>query len=148
MNVASLNLCRELWELSGWDKTQNVWAIATGEENKDVLPWLRIGIGSSGAWEELSAYDLGYLLRRLPAFINSKGGRGYKIKLTTNVTSDGGREATTGYEALKQVARDQTAGVKFLYHPKIKFQHGSLENATCQLAIELFKEGILKKEGV
>jgi len=135
MNTASPELCQELYELSGWDdkelETYSEFAHKTHIETDKMMV-------------QIPAYNLGYLLRKLPAFVNSTSGRGYKLKLTANVTSSGDREATIGYEALRQVSRDQTAGFEFLHHPKIQFQHGTFENATCKLAIELIKAGVLK----
>lgn len=49
MNVASLELCKELYELSGWDNGTN-W-----HDPKDPQALL-----------EYPRYDLGYLLRKLP----------------------------------------------------------------------------------
>lgn len=116
MNVASFELCKELHELSGWNKTQNVWAITNGEENKDILPWLRVGIGSSGAWEELPAYDLGYLLRKLPvpAYI-------YSVS-----------------EVSKQFIADMVHN-----HKIIRECADTPEDATAKLLIKLLEEGII-----
>lgn len=50
MNVASVDLCKELFELSGWNND--------GSEYRG---------GSSECWPDgLLRYDLGYLLRKLP----------------------------------------------------------------------------------
>lgn len=51
INVASLELCRELYELSGWE-----------DGYESTMDWHQPVDGSRGA----PAYDLGYLLRKLP----------------------------------------------------------------------------------
>lgn len=120
MNTASLDLCKELYELSGWNKTQNVWAITTDDS---AAPWLRIGVGSSSAWTEWPAYDLGYLMRQLPEksgllhISKSPGGKpGFWV---ANLGDNG--------EVAESIA-------------------DTPEDAACKLAIELFKQGILKNE--
>lgn len=130
MNVASLELCKELYELSGWGKTQNVWAIATGEENKDVSPWLRVGVGSSSAWEELPAYDAGYLLRKLPASVKIKG-HPYVLELRPNYS--GSAWSALYYDPEKAEA-------------PIQVYDNAPEDCLTKLAIQLFKAGILTKE--
>lgn len=63
MDVAKFELCRQLYQLSQWDKTYFVWAVAN---EGNFSPWLRESVGSSSAYTEYPAYDLGYLLRKLP----------------------------------------------------------------------------------
>ncbi len=64
MNVASLELCKELFEISGWDGTHfTYWNNkASADIDKTTLTW---GLSNykDGCWP---AYDLGYLLRKLP----------------------------------------------------------------------------------
>ena len=62
MNVANLELCRELHELSGWEDTYLAYVSqTTGEQH--VLA----ADGSFGEnWDFDWAYDLSYLLRKLP----------------------------------------------------------------------------------
>lgn len=137
MNVADLELCKELYELSGWEDTTNTFGSTT-----ERLDWIQ---SDNGKGWYLPAYDLGYLLRKLPSFIESNSGIGYKLILKTN-TRNTDRIAVIGYVALQQVESERSKGFEFLYHPKIKFQQGSLEDAACKLAIELFKSGVLAKE--
>lgn len=58
MDVASLELCRELYELSGWSDTDFIWE-TDGEvdffTHEDTAHHTFL----------VSAYDLGYLLRKL-----------------------------------------------------------------------------------
>lgn len=66
MNVASLELSRELFEVSGWGGTHRCYRLMTAGDCKewrciDILP------NVSG---DVPAYDLGYLLRNLPDFVS------------------------------------------------------------------------------
>jgi len=118
MNVASLELCRELYELSRWEanfiyyqeryfgeKTGKFTVYRDGERygdyNADFNPKM-----------DIPAYDLGYLLRRLPP--------------------DSGvyRESSGEYWAHSQ--------------ENLGFRADTPENATCKLLIELWKLGVLK----
>lgn len=54
MNVASLELCKELYELSGWTDTDNRWYQDDG--------WYVGATGTNGL--SAPAYDLGYLIRK------------------------------------------------------------------------------------
>ena len=117
MNVASLPLSKELYELSGWDdcwfqhlKVDNEWGLDfSGAEalRKD---------SEIDEWHP--AYDLGYLLRKLP---------NYKLEHNGNSAN----AVTCGY----------------LADNKGRWIFGSAntpEDAACKLAIELFKQGVLK----
>jgi hypothetical protein len=60
MQTASLELCKRLYELSGWfdtdlivDPASGAISITTATTNTEDAPWI-------------PAYDLGYLLRKLP----------------------------------------------------------------------------------
>lgn len=114
MNVAELSLCKTLWELSGWGDTYARWSIkgdATGDHESARVNMLGVG--------DIPAYDLGYLLRKLPALcsvdsISQKDGRrewsvSAPFKLDTYTTAD------------------------------------TPEDCAAKLAIELFKQGVLKK---
>lgn len=107
MEVANKDLCTELHELSGWEDAPSEYPSDGLRKLSSVSP----------------AYDLGYLLRKLPRdtiYNNSK------IPLKLEVQLSGGWWAHYG-----------------LYY----WTHGDTpENALCKLAIELFKQGILKKE--
>ena len=132
MNVASLELCKELYELSPGDATYLKWAydptyvtypIGDGE-------WFQSGIRPhTERWTDKEyyflrycpAYDLGYLLRKLPEEVEF-----------TNKCDDEGAYRATFYNHSAQT--------------KGQVEAPSPEDALCQLAIELFKQGILKKE--
>lgn len=114
MNVASLELCKELYELSGWDdgSLQDYYHL---DKN-----------GKGTAWRKevdrtIPAYPLGFLLRKLP----------YKLP-NTHINhwltiSMGAASAVAKYSDSELVKRGDTP-----------------EDAACKLAIELFKQGILK----
>ncbi len=119
MNTASLELCKELYELSGWTKTHSVWhddtaidPIACGYEDIEH------------AIHFVPAYDLGYLLRKLPPKLE-----GHHLTLST---TRGKNEWGIWYEswALK-------TGFNRNYTD-------TPEDAAAKLAIELFKQGVLK----
>jgi hypothetical protein len=66
MNVASLEPCKELYELSGWNDTEFWYAETLNEPPHNwTLGNNRLTIGMTGG-RQLPAYDLGYLLRKLP----------------------------------------------------------------------------------
>lgn len=102
MNVASLSLCKELYELSGWDS-------------------LEYHPNAVGTPITCPAYDLGYLLRKLP--------RGCYIAQTRK-----------GWTASSGNAREI-----FGKQSPITLNADTPEDAACKLVIELFKQGILKK---
>lgn len=139
MNVASLDLCKELYELSGWDgaafrhcqfrnvsspEDQRHMVYSTVESTDDAQDMEeRIFIVDYRNWP---AYDLGYLLRRLP-----------------------------GYAVLKHVdaehALDEDTFWKAVYQSHLRGQwveaEGSdtPEDAAAKLTIELFKRGVLER---
>lgn len=98
-DVASLELSKELYELSGWGAELNDWRSNSGT-------------GVDGAYP---AYDAGYLLRKLPIYCNVEHDKVWSS------TFDNVIDNFTTIAAIP-------------------------ENALCQLAIELFKQGILKRE--
>lgn len=58
-DVVSLDLSRELYELSGWDGTGQ-WYVSYSGEGWELKPYL-----DQEALDEAPAYSLGYLIRRL-----------------------------------------------------------------------------------
>ena len=107
MTTASLELCKELYELSGWVDTE----ICHHEyEDGNTLPITHN-----------PAYDLGYLLRKLPSGVFLAKGKRYRIW-----NDDTNNYTWAGSEKLDPIDADTP------------------EDAACKLAIELFKEGVLK----
>lgn len=72
MNVANLNLCKQLRELSGWKDTYLVWRwYMDWFKNELTEPELvrRTASGVSSLYRE-PAYDLGYLRQAIVAALN------------------------------------------------------------------------------
>lgn len=104
MNVANKELCKELYDVSGWGDGPDM----------QKLDWLDY----YDSWS-VPAYPLGYLLRKLPdGSYLSKGKRLYTA-------------STGNYKAGQN---------PFPY----TLHADTPEDALCQLAIELFKQGVLK----
>ena len=121
MNVASLELCKELYELSGWED------ISTGAQY-----WLEFKgqeaalFGFKFAYEfddGIPAYDLGYLLRKLPP----------RIVLSQRTGKTWDADCYCG----------QVNGVR-VKDTSVYAHANTPENATAKLCIELIKQGILK----
>jgi hypothetical protein len=112
MNVANFELCQELYELSGWltGIDGNCYVSLAGEKKGfEVRPLTDTG---NDGIQICPAYDLGYLLRRLPvgnvlSSVEDKWIASSSPKVTTASTP---------------------------------------EDAAAELAIELFKQGILKND--
>lgn len=128
MYVASLEPCAKLYELSGWCDSGYCWAeAAKGWKLEHCNPFDNYGMTKQ--WGCVTAYDLGYLLRRLPAgtYVRKniqepqKSGGNYKGKFTASVNS---RATLKNYNEYADTPED----------------------ATAKLCIELFKQGILTKE--
>lgn len=122
MNVASLELCKELYELSGktWKDTIARWYVDGGNfVTTDKL---------NGLW--LPAYDSGYLLRKLPTDTNH---RWYIQKWGDDKTKS---SYAATYQELTSSSLDE----------QLIFEADTPEDAAVKLAIELFKQGVLTKE--
>lgn len=144
MHVASLELCKELYELSGWgDELVDGTSMAKNPRKSLAwTPWKRNipektdwhvrERGSSYGLEPgvlmIPAYDLGYLLRKLPK-VQMSTGSAYKYLLTLEHTHSlwNAGYPFNGDFTLFCFGVDDTP-----------------ENATCKLAIELWKQGGLK----
>lgn len=127
MNVASLDLCKELHTLSGWDGT--VWSWYCDEERDDTPAMnlsepLRV-VGGVGYFDhQYPAYDLGYLMRKLPGhYVQKLGSESYVAKWWDYAPTQEQRE----------LGLNHLSG-----HSK-----SSPEDAVCRLAIALFEHGVL-----
>lgn len=124
INVANLELCKELYELSGWSTaigTNQFWYI-DGE--------LVIATFVEGG---TPAYDCGYLLVELPQSVQVEE---YKYGLTLSVSGIGNIMWGAGYEHHFSDGVDER-------HTQLA---DTPEDALCKLAIELFKKDVLQKE--
>jgi hypothetical protein len=116
MNIASFELCKELYKLSGWEDGTNTELYVSDKQgkylatvNKESFPMDKMG-------KFIPAYDLGYLLRKLPAgVVIHKHASGYQM--------------FDSYE-----------------HKTMSTAYDTPEDTACKLAIELFKQGVLKHD--
>lgn len=123
MNVASLELCKELYELSGWDDTTYYWHSLISHDMKrwsdyklqDYKPDSDFGM------KVLPAYDLGYLLRKLQ--------NGLELDEVS----------------LDLLYNNYTCRTTWNRHKNYSEEADTPEDAVCKLTIELFKQNILVK---
>lgn len=126
IDVAVLSICKELSEISGWGDTY--WNYSRSSHYKDTEPEHPFVLGHRGSVEtqELKerypAYDLGYLLRKLP-------------------------ERTENIRDTVLLGRATDNKVWSIVYQDLCCIADTPENAAAELAIKLFKQGILKKEG-
>lgn len=113
MNVATLELCKELYELSGWLEA-DAWYWVNPDNDQDfTTSRLR-----HGKLLNIPAYDLGYLTRVMLPFT-------------------------------LMCRADRTFDAYWISEEEIRARgssESSPENAVVRLAIELFEQGVLKKE--
>jgi hypothetical protein len=115
MTVASIDLCKTLFSDSGWFGTSlNYFRFHDGKETIEPRPMSGY-ISAQG----IPAYDLGYLLRKLPP--------------STAIRKRPTNGATKEYSAFTAVRR----GVVAL--------DSTPEDAAARLAIQLFKQAVLRK---
>lgn len=128
MNVASLDLCEQLFELSGW-KSELTWA-KTKKENIILVNSYDNNLGHQ-FYRYSYAYDLGYLLRKLPTKINGDVTHWLVI---TPINDRGAWAADYEYDTYDDV--------DCLYN----IVADTPEDAAALLAIELFEQKILTKD--
>lgn len=119
MTTASLELCKELYELSGWESGE-WWVIRQGQQ---ITSSVKIASGYNNVTSEVDgticpAYDLGYLLRKLPAV-------------------DEHNDFITLFQSL--------TGSWVMDYADDEFEADTPEDAACKLAIELFKQDVLTR---
>lgn len=127
MNTASLELCKELFELSGWG--------LDGDFRESMFWWFDNG----GDWKaqylhestvgriQHPAYDLGYLLRKLPTD-QVKEHLHYSLNLLYANSYSHWVCGYGGTRPIKGLTREYSVNP---------------ENATAKLAIELIKQGVI-----
>lgn len=121
-DVADLSLCSELYKISGWAGTHQVWYFSEDydcvDDSEDIVT-CRQTMGDRKTI--CPAYSLGYLLRKLPDCKVLNVSTGTKTPIYGAIHNDS-----------DTVVQDETP-----------------ENATCSLAIQLIKSGIIpiNKEG-
>jgi hypothetical protein len=117
-DVASIKLSKELFELSGW---LDCYFIYYGRRSRDGSVVIK-----EGDRPIIPAYDLSYLLRKLPVGTTIKRFKYPEV---------GGYEAEYLWEGDDGTGEGVSCGAD------------TPEDATCKLAIAGFKEGWLKREG-
>lgn len=125
MNVASLENCKELYELSGWDETDKTWNSFHGDPPEVVFTNRSIGTILH------PAYNLGYLLRKLPRSIANGGISFLDLEASLFLQPGGGITWQAGYRV--GVAQAQVLATA-----------NTPEDAAAKLCIELIKEGVIK----
>lgn len=129
--VASLPNCKELYELSGWDDTKDTYKRLAGLHDLKWKDWFFADY-NNGKWDDVGeqsvpAYSLGYLLRKLPI-----GHPENNVFAELSVH----RYLKDKWSAIWQTEDMETEVMQIADTP---------EDALCKLAIELFKQGVLKK---
>lgn len=135
MNVASLELCKELYELSGWRERVGLQYFP----DKFYATHLRLDLEEEvtptmdESYEAdfiCPAYDLGYLLRKLP----------HKTRVD--------KHTIRGHPDRRRRLPDHDVYNAFLHTATNQCwqQADTPEDAAAKLAIELFKQGRLKRE--
>ncbi len=125
MNVANLELCKELYEVSGWSGSEFYF---NGAGQRFYLKPIRRQ--EPLATYETPAYDLGYLLRKVPH--REPGNERFILTLSP--------EWSIRYEQLTIEGYVDFGEVHFLH------EADTPEDAACKLAIELFNQGVLTKK--
>jgi hypothetical protein len=118
MNTASLEQCKELYKLSGWKETDYFYQFIEYSDLSTGYYLTNPALESPLHATAYPAYDLGYLLRRLPKDFSLQPiiGASWHIEYSSRS------------------------------HPgNIIKQADTPEDAVCMMAIELFKRGILKR---
>jgi hypothetical protein len=135
MNVASLELCKELEDLSGWEP-ENFYDLDPDKKPEEYFSTSEDRLMSPDG-DYVAAYDLGYLLRKLPSAIPP-------------------RQAYVGSRNERSVFKlmnDDLGSWWALYSPGGRSGCDAMEiapipeDAVCKLAIGLFKQGVLLKHG-
>lgn len=128
-HVANLELSKELYEVSGWDDTY--WCYfntARGDLPPD-------GVVTRTPYKKFKrimapAYDLGYLLRKLPH--GEPGNERFMLTLSPDWL----------------ICYEQLTIEGYADYGAVHFHHeaDTPEDSTCKLAIELFRQGVLTKK--
>lgn len=121
MNVANIDLSKELYELSGWEGAGYLYTYSYDHA---------VPVSYIHGIEEIRfpAYDLGTLLRKLPEKTTLRRNKPRPIKASN-------------------WHGEWCIGVYGEGYRSVGGKHGATpEDAACKLAIELFKQGVLTKE--
>lgn len=129
MNVAKLELCKRLYELSGWGYTHQSYN-DTGTEQHPHYELHDKVLDEEEPMFAYPAYSAGYLLRKLPPSLDVRQGNWFELY------NDSGDHWDAGYEYA--TSEPETSGY---------YQHADTpEDALALLCIRLIEEGILKHD--
>ena len=117
MNIARLDLCKELYELSGWAQSLYEHELLSGEHYTTTLPRKAMEHSSQNIY--IPAYDLGYLLRKL--------------------------QTTIDYLRPSTVSKQWVVKGPWSEDEDSLIYADTPEDAAALLDIELFKQGVLKR---
>lgn len=152
MNVTSLELSKELYEVSGWQVTNYWWRehLPNHNLNHTVLKEAMISDNlrfkanteANNRFREENkfypAYDLGYLMRKLPARLDLKDNISWNLTFWKTIKD---LEGNTQYSADYQAGMSEKMLIS-----KTWLEQDMPENALAVLIIHLFKQGLLTKE--
>ena len=138
MNVASLKLCKELYEVSGWEDTYMAWDVS----DRTDLPFENVVIADDVIFTYFPAYDLGFLLRKLPlttGFDNEKWEEVYGRSLPSYFFMARDLDTMDNKWRVQYQGEDQEDVIE-----DTMFDADTPEDATAKLCIDLFNQGVLK----
>jgi hypothetical protein len=139
MNVASLELCKELYELSGWQYDEAGSYIQDPEDEQNTF---HTTDGDGGYFRTVCpAYDLGYLLRKLPM----------RVDFPEELKIGGGMSSPEYFVLCQHIDTMSHYWDAYYQHEdsdnwieELSVQANTPEDAGCKLAIKLFELGIIK----
>lgn len=144
IDVASLDLCKELYELSGWSFSDYSYPVKSEKteyqkfrsyHHKAVNRYAYLLENKGGNLDNaIPAYTLGYLLRKLPKFYEE----GKTVYLLTVQPNPIGAGWQAHYRFASRTPNSSNTGSRF------RQEADTPEDAACLLAIELIKQGVLK----
>lgn len=114
MHFAEVELCRKLYDVSGWDDTSFKY-VGGSRDNIQLRPR-----NKRITAPDVPAYDLGYLVRRLP----------YPVSVTAN---------QKGFVTTAAMMRHRPPFFNYLA------RDASPENSTVDVLLEMFKQNVLTR---
>ena len=137
MHATTLELCKTLFELSGWDGTNLSWYRNYDDPR---IVWASLIDGANGMFV-CPAYDFGYLLHKLPKSVPGSWSENYPACFCLLYSQSENQWCICyQYDILSEDpdAADITEEL-FTQWADIP------EDAVCQCAIEMFQLGVLKR---
>lgn len=137
MNVASLENCKELYELSGWRDCSNTFELWEDSEGKERYTLSRQQMFMKSDLL-CPAYDLSYLLRKLPHSTN--GGKWRAVLQKEWHNGNGAEYWFASYVHINSMAQFQPISEQKALHIT---EGDTPEDAVARLCCELIKQGVL-----